>query len=127
MIYLDYNATTPIDPQVAQAMLPYIQEHFGNPSSSHALGQTTKLAVEKAREQVATLLGCSSDEILFTSGGSESNNMAIKGIAYTLRFKGDHIITSSIEVLIRSFSITSKWIPTTKEFPHTHCVEFSKF
>lgn len=97
MIYLDYNATTPIDPQVAQAMLPYIQEHFGNPSSSHALGQTTKLAVEKAREQVATLLGCSSDEILFTSGGSESNNMAIKGTAYTLRYKGDHIITSSIE------------------------------
>ena len=97
MIYLDYNATTPIDPQVAHAMLPYIQEHFGNPSSSHALGQTTKLAVEKAREQVATLLGCSSDEILFTSGGSESNNMAIKGTAYTLRYKGDHIITSSIE------------------------------
>lgn len=97
MIYLDYNATTPIDPQVAQAMLPYIQEHFGNPSSSHTLGQTTKLAVEKAREQVATLLGCSSDEILFTSGGSESNNMAIKGTAYALRFKGDHIITSSIE------------------------------
>jgi cysteine desulfurase len=97
LIYLDYNATTPIDPQVAQAMLPYIQEHFGNPSSSHALGQTTKLAVEKAREQVATLLGCSSDEILFTSGGSESNNMAIKGTAYTLRYKGDHIITSSIE------------------------------
>lgn len=97
MIYLDYNATTPIDPEVAQEMLPYIHDHFGNPSSTHSLGQTAKLAVEKAREQVAALLGCSSDEILFTSGGSESNNMAIKGTAYTLRYKGDHIITSSIE------------------------------
>lgn len=97
LIYLDYNATTPIDPQVAQEMLPYIHGHYGNPSSSHSLGQTAKHAVEKAREQVAGLLGCSNEEILFTSGGSESNNMAIKGTAYTLRYKGDHIITSSIE------------------------------
>jgi len=97
LIYLDYNATTPIDPQVAEAMLPYIYEHFGNPSSSHPLGTEAKQAVEKARAQVARLLGCSSEEILFTSGGSESNNMAIKGTAYTLRNKGDHIITSTIE------------------------------
>ncbi|MDF2856644.1 MAG: Cysteine desulfurase [Neobacillus sp.] len=97
MIYLDYNATTPIDPRVAQVMLPYIHGHYGNPSSSHSLGQTAKHAVEKARAQVAGMLGCSSEEILFTSGGSESNNMAIKGTAYTLRYKGDHIITSSIE------------------------------
>jgi len=70
LIYLDYNATTPIDPQVAEAMLPYIYEHFGNPSSSHPLGTEAKQAVEKARAQVARLLGCSSEEILFTSGGS---------------------------------------------------------
>ncbi len=97
MIYLDYNATTPIDPQVAEAMIPYIYESFGNPSSSHQLGQTAKNAVEHARGQIARLLGCSREEILFTSGGSESNNMAIKGTAYTLRQKGDHIITSTIE------------------------------
>lgn len=97
MIYLDYNATTPIDPQVAEAMLPFIYENYGNPSSSHALGQTAKQAVEQARTQVADLLGCSAAEILFTSGGSEANNMAIKGSTYTLPYKGDRIITSTIE------------------------------
>ncbi len=96
-IYLDYNATTPIDPRVAEAMLPYLHEHFGNPSSNHLYGSTTKKAVEKARKQVAELLRCRMEEIVFTSGGSESNNFAIKGVAEAYRHKGNHIITSAIE------------------------------
>ncbi len=96
-IYLDYNATTPIDPQVADAMLPYLYDHFGNPSSSHAYGVDAKLGVEKARRQVAAMLGCHAEEIIFTSGGSESNNFAIKGSALAQRVKGNHIITSAIE------------------------------
>jgi cysteine desulfurase NifS/selenium donor protein len=96
-IYLDYNATTPADTEVAQAMLPYLQEHFGNPSSSHWYGIQTRKAVEKARQQVAELLGCHTDEVIFTSGGSESNNLAIKGAAYAFRDRGKHIITSQVE------------------------------
>ncbi len=96
-IYLDYNATTPIDPEVAEAMSPYLFEHFGNPSSSHWYGVQTKEAVEKARDQVANLLNCSPDEVVFTGGGSESNNYAIKGAAFANRDKGNHLITSSIE------------------------------
>ena len=97
MIYLDYNATTPIDPRVAEAMTPYIRSEYGNPSSSHALGTRAKVAVEEARGKVAALLECNPEEIVFTSGGSESNNYIIKGVAYTYRAKGNHIITSSIE------------------------------
>ena len=96
-IYLDYNATTPIDPEVAEAMSPYIFERFGNPSSSHWYGLQTKKAVEKARDQVANLLHCNPDEVVFTGGGSESNNYAIKGAAFANRRKGNHLITSSIE------------------------------
>lgn len=96
-IYLDYNATTPLDPAVVAAMRPYLEEHFGNPSSSHWYGIQTKKAVEKARKQVAALLGCQPDEIIFTSGGSESNNYAIKGAAFAHRRQGNHIITSAIE------------------------------
>ena len=96
-IYLDYNATTPMLPEVAEAMLPFLSEKFGNPSSSHWYGNQTKKAVDKAREQVANLLNCKPEEIVFTSGGSESNNYAIKGIALKNRNKGNHIITSSIE------------------------------
>ena len=96
-IYLDYNATTPIDPRVAEAMRPYIEEHFGNPSSSHAYGTAAKRAVEKARSQVAGLLGCEVHEVVFTSGGSESNNHAIRGVAGSQKAKGDHIITSAVE------------------------------
>ncbi len=96
-IYLDYNATTPIDPRVADAMLPYLQTHFGNPSSGHALGVTTKKAVELARRQVADTVGCRIEEIIFTSGGTESNNHAIKGVAHAYRKKGNHIITSMVE------------------------------
>ena len=96
-IYLDYNATTPVDARVALKMQPYITEHFGNPSSSHYFGITAKKAVDKARKQVAEMLGCKIDEVIFTSGGSESNNYAIQGAALANREKGNHIITSAIE------------------------------
>lgn len=97
MIYLDYNATTPIDKEVAEAMLPYIYGNYGNPSSTHELGASAKKAVEIARAQVADLINCSPEEIIFTSGGSESNNMVIKGVAHTFKTKGNHIITSQVE------------------------------
>ena len=96
-IYLDYNATTPIDPQVAEAMLPYIHQHFGNPSSGHLYGQRAKAAVDQARLQVANLLGCQDAEIIFTSGGTEANNYAIKGVAGASRDQGNHNITSAVE------------------------------
>ena len=96
-VYLDYNATTPIDPEVAEVMKPYLVDFFGNPSSSHWYGVQAKKGIETARNQVAGLLGCKPDEIVFTSGGSESNNYAIKGTAFANRIKGNHIITSAIE------------------------------
>jgi cysteine desulfurase NifS len=96
-IYLDYNATTPISKEVADAMRPYLDEYFGNPSSSHIYGIETKKAVEQARAQIAKLLHCHASEIVFTSGGTESNNYAIKGIAFAHKEKGNHIITSSVE------------------------------
>jgi len=96
-IYLDYNATTPLDPQVRQAMLPYLGDNFGNPSSTHPYGTTARKAVEKARQQVAELLGCKPYEIVFTGGGSEANNLAIKGVALAYGEKGNHIVTSAIE------------------------------
>ena len=96
-IYLDYNATTPIDPVVADAMRPYLVGFFGNPSSIHTEGVRAKEAVETARKRVAEMLNCHPDEIIFTSGGTESNNFAIKGIALANQNKGNHIITSCIE------------------------------
>jgi cysteine desulfurase len=96
-IYLDYAATTPTDPEVVKAMLPYFSETFGNPSSAHEFGRDARAAVEAARETVAALLGAKAAEIVFTSGGTESDNFAIKGVAYANRNKGNHIITSSIE------------------------------
>jgi cysteine desulfurase len=96
-IYLDYNATTPISREVADAMAPFLYEHFGNPSSAHSYGVVAKQAVEQARAQVAALLGCEPAELVFTSGGTESNNFAIKGIALAGRERGDHIITSAVE------------------------------
>ena len=96
-IYLDYNATTPIDRRVAEAMAPYLYEHFGNPSSAHPYGVQAKRAVERARAQVAALLDCQPAEIIFTSGGSESNNSAIKGVAAAYRERGNHVITSAVE------------------------------
>jgi cysteine desulfurase len=96
-IYLDYNATTPHDPEVVEAMLPFLKSEFGNPSSGHKYGAAPRKAVQTARQQVADLLGCGPREIVFTSGGTESNNHAIKGIAAALRDRGKHIITSSVE------------------------------
>jgi len=96
-IYLDYNATTPIIPEVAEAMTPFLYEHFGNPSSSHPYGVVTKRAIEAARAEVATLLGCQPAEVIFTSGGTESNNYAIKGVALAGRDRGNHVITSAVE------------------------------
>jgi cysteine desulfurase len=96
-IYLDYNASTPIDPAVAAAMRPFLEDHYGNPSSGHWAATTARAALEIARGQVAALLGCHNDEIVFTSGGSEANNLALKGVFFALRDKGDHIITTRIE------------------------------
>ena len=96
-IYLDYNASTPIDPAVAAAMRPLLDEAFGNPSSGHWASMPAKAALEHARAQVATLLGCTPDEIVLTSGGSEANNLAIKGTFFALRPNGEHIITTQIE------------------------------
>lgn len=96
-IYLDYNASTPIDQAVATAMRPFLEDHYGNPSSGHWASIEAKTALETARGQVAALLGCNNDEIVFTSGGSEANNLAVKGSYFALRDKGDHIITTRIE------------------------------
>jgi len=95
-IYLDFNASTPVAPQVLQEMLPYLKEKFGNPSSSHSFGVANKAGIEQARERVAALLGCEATEIIFTSGATESNNIVIKGVAESAP-KGSHIITSRIE------------------------------
>ena len=95
-IYLDYNASTPIAPQVLEAMMPYLTTKFGNPSSNHSFGVECRAAVEQAREQVAKLLGCEASELIFTSGATESNNMVIKGLAKAAG-KGKHFITSQIE------------------------------
>ena len=97
MIYLDYNATTPLDASVMEAMMPYLRTHHGNPSSGHALGAVTRQAVNNARQQVADLLGAVAEQIVFTSGGSEANNQAIKGVAHRLNSRGDHIIISAVE------------------------------
>lgn len=96
-IYLDYNASTPIDPGVAAAMRPFLEAHYGNPSSAHWAATEAKTALHEARGRVAGLLGGRSDEVVFTSGGSEANNLALKGVFFALRDKGDHIVTTRIE------------------------------
>ena len=96
-VYLDYAATTPTDPEVIQAMQPYFFEKFGNPSSIHSFGQEAKAAIEDARGKLASFLGAKPEEIVFTSGGSESNNYALYGVSTALKKKGDHIIISAIE------------------------------
>ncbi len=96
-IYLDFNATTPVDPRVAEAMIPFLREHFGNPSSSHVLGQRTRTAVENARRQAASFLGTEAANIIFTSGGTEANNHAIIGAAMAGRERGNHIVTTAVE------------------------------
>jgi cysteine desulfurase len=96
-IYLDYNATTPVDPAVREAMLPYLGEHFGNPSSSHVYGRRAREAVESARAEVAALIGAQTDEVVFTGCATESNNLAILGVARSLRGVGRHLVTSAVE------------------------------
>ncbi|MBN2104589.1 cysteine desulfurase NifS [bacterium] len=96
-IYLDYAATTPIDPEVREAMLPYLKSCFGNPSSSHQFGQQALEGVENARRMVAELIGAVPGEIVFTSGGTESNNTAIKSVCFTEQKKGSHIVTTAFE------------------------------
>ena len=96
-IYLDYNATTPVDREVVLAIEPYLDKYFGNPSSAHSFGTESKAAVENARRQVAELINCRPEEVIFTSGGTESNNYAIKGYAFANEHRGRHIITSVIE------------------------------
>lgn len=96
-IYLDYNASTPIDPAVAAAMQPFLLEAFGNPSSGHWASTPAKAALERARGQIAVLLGAAPEEIVFTSGGSEANNLAIKGTFFALKRERAHIITTAIE------------------------------
>jgi len=97
-IYLDYSATTPVDPRVAQKMIPWLTEHFGNPASrSHAFGWEAEAAVEEAREQVAALVNADPKEIIWTSGATESNNLAIKGAAHFYQGKGKHLITVKTE------------------------------
>jgi cysteine desulfurase len=95
-IYLDHNATTPLLPEVVDAMMPYLREHFGNPSSGHIFGQRAQAAVSQARHQVAALLGCDADEIIFTSGGTEANNLAIRGVTGAHENRS-HVITTFIE------------------------------
>jgi cysteine desulfurase len=103
-IYLDYNATTPVDPAVVETMIPYLRDHFGNPSSSHAYGKTAHDAVERARQQVADLIGARPDEVVFTGGGSEASNLALKGTVFAKLHglfgrwaRGAHIITTAVE------------------------------
>jgi cysteine desulfurase len=96
-VYLDYAATAPCDPEVIKAMEPYFFDKFGNASSIHAYGQEAKAAIEDAREKVASFLGARPEEIVFTSGGTESDNFALEGVAYAMQKKGNHIITTAIE------------------------------
>src|SRR6266849_5703010 len=96
-VYLDHSATTPVDSRVVEAMLPYLTDKFGNASSVHLFGQEARAAVDRARRQIAALIGARANEIIFTSGGTEANNLAIRGICERAGVHGRHIITSAIE------------------------------
>lgn len=122
-IYMDHSSTTPVDAAVTEAMLPYFSDRFGNPSSLYSIGREARRAMEDARAKVADLIGAKKEEIIFTGSGTESDNLAIKGLAYRNRKKGDHIITSSIEhhavlytckyLETRGFKVT--YLPVSKE------------
>src|SRR5919199_1515039 len=96
-IYLDHAATTPVRPEVIEAMLPYFGSRFGNPSSIYGLGREARQAMDRARDTVAASLRCRPAEVLFTSCGSESDNLALKGVAYACRDRGNHIVTTQVE------------------------------
>src|SRR5690348_8220181 len=96
-VYLDFNASTPVAPEVAARMKAVLEEPFGNPSSDHWAGKPARDAVEEARASVATFLGCGADEVVFTSGGSEANNHALKGVFFARKIERPHIITTQIE------------------------------
>ncbi|MEE8177988.1 MAG: aminotransferase class V-fold PLP-dependent enzyme, partial [Acidobacteriota bacterium] len=96
-LYFDHNATTPVAPEVLEAMLPFLREEYGNASSIHRFGQRARAAVEQARAQVASLIGCEATEIVFTSGGTESDNLAIQGAVRASTLPRKHVITSAIE------------------------------
>jgi len=110
-IYLDHASTTPLHPEVKQAMEPYLTEFFGNPQSLHSFGNPAKQAIDDARAKVAQLIGAKSEEIYFTASGAESNNFALKGIAWAYKEKGSHIITSAIEhySVLYSVKTLGKW------------------
>ncbi len=97
MIYLDHNATTPLHPQVLEAMATCLREHWGNPSSPHSLGNQARLVMQRARERIAESLGCGPSEVVFCSSGTEADNLALRGVARALRARGDHIVTTAIE------------------------------
>src|SRR5208282_3698314 len=109
-IYLDYNATTPLDPSVRDAMLPFLGEIWGNPSSVHHVGRKARALLDDTRERAAKFLGAKPSEIIFTSGGTESNNLAIFGTARLLKPKGKHLITSAVEhdAVLQSFDYLEK-------------------
>lgn len=97
MIYLDNNATTPLDSRILESMLPYLKEQWGNPSSSYRFGSEAKVGVENARKRIAECIGCTPSEIIFTSSGTEADNLAVRGAAHALRSRGNHIVTSAVE------------------------------
>ena len=95
-VYFDYNATTPLDPDVRAAMLPFLEGIFGNPSSVHHVGRRARSLLDDARDRTSKILGCKPSEVVFTSGGTESNNLAVFGVARLLKPKGRHLITSAV-------------------------------
>ncbi|GBC99950.1 Cysteine desulfurase IscS [bacterium HR17] len=97
LVYLDYAATTPMDPRVLDAMMPYLTDKFGNPNSIHAFGRAARQAVDEAREKIAALLNCQPSEIVFTGSGTESDNLALRGVAEAYQRKGNHIVTTAVE------------------------------
>ena len=123
MIYLDYNATTPLAPEVLDAMQPYMARHFGNPSSIHAAGREARAAIDDARDRLAGLLGAKSHEIIFTGGGTESDNLAVIGVARASAGQGRHVITSATEhhAVLHAFEYLEKkegfrvtWLPVDR-------------
>ena len=116
-IYVDYNASTPIAPEVVATMRPFLDGAYGNPSSGHWAGKPAREAVERARGQLARLLACANEEVVFTSGGSEANNHALKGVAFALRDKGDHIVTSTIELCVSASAAEQRRKRSTPSLP----------